>query len=95
MPDLEFWLDEFDPKKFEEGEAAFARGVGLDVLIRQLRIEVKDPNANQPGSAAVVRKWAEDQAQRERNGRGIMLGYLNGVLQSVRRVDQQLMNNHQ
>lgn len=88
-------VPEFNQAKFEEGQAAFARGVGLDVLMRQLRIETTNPNAGKESSRAAEKKWAEDQAQRESYGAGLVLGYADAFLKAIRRVDQQLMNSPQ
>jgi hypothetical protein len=92
MLDLKFWLDEFDAAKFDEGEAAFSRGVSIGQFTRQVRVELRDPNVGAKGSSAAQARWHTDQIKRESNARGLILGYLNGLAQATRRIDQQLMN---
>lgn len=86
----------FNQDKFVEGQAAYARGIGLDVLVRQLNVESQSPEPmpdfdGTPATNARRDKWQADQYQREKNCMGIAFGYANGFLQAIRRIDQQLM----
>lgn len=63
---------DFDPAKFDEGEAAYARGVSLGQIIKQSNVE---------GTAK----------DGEKKVAGLLLGYANGFLAAIRRIDHQMM----
>ena len=81
---------EFDNRKFDEGETAFMRGITVATLVRQINAEIRDPNTGKDGGAELEAQWALNQIQREKNGVGLMLGYVNGFAQAIRRIDNQL-----
>jgi hypothetical protein len=81
---------DFDKDRFAEGQAAFMRGVSIAQLVEQINLTVTDPNAGIDGSDAQLTRWAAEQVKRERDGVGLALGYINGVAQAIRRIDNQM-----
>jgi hypothetical protein len=79
----------FDREYFVSGESAFARGVSLADLIEAVNRTIADPHADAFAVSGAQRaQWAEDQEKREQQGVGYILGYANGALQAIRRLDQ-------
>lgn len=89
----------YDKTKYDEGEAAFLRGITVARLIDQLKIEAQDPHEKERDdpsrqvTAEQREKWADEETAREQRAAGLLLGYLNGVLQAIRRIDNQLMQS--
>ena len=63
----------FDREYFARGESAFTRGVPLAEIIDTMNLKHKDANSYE---------------KREQRGLGYILGYVNGALQAIRRLDQ-------
>ena len=81
----------FTKEKYVEGEQAFARGISVAQLINQINVETEDPGVDADASDEVLQAAVAAQKAREECVIGLMLGYLNGVFQAIRRIDQQLM----
>lgn len=85
----------FSKEAYDQGQAAFLRGIALDRLVEQINRETRDPNADKDGSDEQFKTWCAEQDAREAFGVGLFLGYANGVLQAIRRIDNQLMQSQQ
>jgi RecA-family ATPase len=82
---------EFNKEKFADGEAGFMRGLSVAQLVEGVNKEVAEPPESDGQWQQSREAQAEALKQRESNGMGMLLGYLNGVAQAIRRIDQQLM----
>jgi hypothetical protein len=85
---------EFDQAKFADGQAAFARGIGLDALVTHMNVLGKVARPQPDSSEETFKRWRDETDRRERECTGFILGFMNGALQAIRRVDQQLMLPH-
>jgi hypothetical protein len=80
----------YNKDKLTDGETAFNRGLSLASVIDQMNIALTDPNAGRDGSDVQLHKWHAEQKQREHDATGFLLGYFNGALQAIRRIDNQM-----
>lgn len=85
-------MPRYTDSAYNEGETAFLRGVSFGAISRQFDAMVANPNAGRDGSDADIEKWNAQQEARISAANGLLLGYLNGVVQAIRRIDNQLMH---
>lgn len=85
----------FNKIAYDAGQAMFLRGITLDLLIDQINRDTKEPECAATQWEPSDEKLQADQEAREQVGIGLMLGYLNGIAQAVRRIDNQLMQSNQ
>ena len=81
---------DFAAAAFAQGAASFASGVTLDNIIIAMNYEIERGAVNQgrDGSDADHQEWWLEKQEADQRACGLLLGYLSGVVEAIRRIDQ-------